>query len=654
MAKRLNNNVIGLVGDSASEWINKINDGSKDHSIAVEKGITFFNGKNDDTGVKWDGVQELEVIIPTLADIVSNPVTLKGILDAPSDVPKSASNGDLYYIGTSGSYFNPAVACEAGDMAVYYNGAWHVIQGENQVSLAGTDLSIGTSKTNVITVEGQTLALSLNVGDIDKAIVLTKNPAGVDIDLDEGATVTVPSTYVALTQASGSKVTIGVEKSINLPTALADGTVNLTNNTVLVPDDFTWSAGTLPEASREAVSVSISHNLSISKANANDGATGDYVTSVDAIGSAVIAEGTQGDGIKYVSGITASTGTTFLTGVHPHTEDDTDAAAFTVYGAVTAAAVDNTFATGFVSATSTDDDAVVSSVTIGGVSGEFVTGLSNASSVITSVVFGDATLSNDRQWFLTGLTEGSKVVTDVNFGTVEVTPQTSAAVVSASVSNHVLSFTTGNFMTSATAALSGTGVTTKEFTRGGIALTGFSSSSDVFTKASVIQADSTISYKKLATAAVSLTQSSTAYHYDKAASSVYSEVFGYVKVSTNAASVSKNTPVLANTTLTGSIAAGNVVTSVSVGTLPSLTIATPATEITGTVGTALTSTPESWYAVAESQVSIDVAGAYSLTSDTSVSGGLTFASAGTYTLADGSVTIPANTFVVDVNVSVSE
>ena len=44
MAKRLtNNDVIGLVGTAASNYIQEIYDGANTHAVAVKNGITFFN-----------------------------------------------------------------------------------------------------------------------------------------------------------------------------------------------------------------------------------------------------------------------------------------------------------------------------------------------------------------------------------------------------------------------------------------------------------------------------------------------------------------------------------------------------------------------------------------------------------------------------------
>ena len=168
-------NPIEFTGTSSVNYIKQIFDGSVTHDIAVSKGITFYNGGKDDANAfTWDGTQKLEVVIPTLGDIVANPVVLKGIINKPGDVPSSALNGDLYYIGTTGKYFTPEVACEAGDMAIYYEGKWNVISGENQIQLVDGTIddsgnhSVVLSETaaKVIDVEGKALNLSVNYADI--------------------------------------------------------------------------------------------------------------------------------------------------------------------------------------------------------------------------------------------------------------------------------------------------------------------------------------------------------------------------------------------------------------------------------------------------------------------------------------------------------
>ena len=645
MAKRLNDNsVLGLVGTASSEWIKEVNDGSKTHAVAVKNGITFFNGKSDSAGVTWDGVQELEVIIPTLADIVSNPVVLKGIANADADLPSNASNGDLYYIGTAGTY--KGEVCEAGDMAICYNNTWHFIQGENQVSLASNALALGKTAQDAITVEGQTLTLAVDYDDVRSNTKVTKS-ATQTLDVVNG-TVTVAPISLGLTQADGTSKTIGSDVTFSLPTALASGAVTITDK-VLLPTDVTggFSAGSFPTISKNAAAININatNNMSISKATETDGTTGDYITSVVAIKSAQLAAGSAGSGTAYVTGLTAASGKTFVSGIHVYDSQKDTAVDLTIPGAVSAEASTNTFAKGWGAEGASGD--VVSSIAVGAVTGEFVTGLSGGgTSVLTGVTFGNAELDTTKNWFVTGLEDSASAVTAVSFGTVEVTPQTSAAVVSASVSDHVLSFTTGNFMTSATAALSGTGVTTKAFTKGGVKLSGFDSASDTFVSGSVNQATTTISYKSLTTGAVTLTQGAASeYAFDKAEEHAYDVSTAYLTISTTDATFTKNTPVLTNTTLTVTIPADTVAVDVTGGTLPSLTIASATGTISGTVGTALTSDSYTIKAVASDAASITIPGAYSLVSV--AEGGVAVAAASTYNLANGTVTVPSG-YVTDV------
>ena len=68
MAKTING-AIGFVSGTtpATNYIKQINAGGATHDIAVQNGIKFFNGV---TEIDWDGQQAVEVVIPTLADIV--------------------------------------------------------------------------------------------------------------------------------------------------------------------------------------------------------------------------------------------------------------------------------------------------------------------------------------------------------------------------------------------------------------------------------------------------------------------------------------------------------------------------------------------------------------------------------------------------------
>ena len=654
MAKTIDG-VIGFVSGTtpATNYIKQINAGNATHDIAVQNGIKFFNGG---TEIDWDGTQPLEVVIPTRGDIVANPVVLKGVINKPGDVPSNdvASNGDLYYIGTTGKYFTPEVACEAGDMAIYYDKKWNVISGENQIQLAGgtTDDSgnhsvvLSETAAKVIEVEGKDLSLSVNYADILGKITADGNGEKT-IALSNGKT-TIPGKYLTLSSTTADSKDITTSVSIELPTALKSGAVTISDK-VLVSKDFTWDAGTLPSIKKNdaAITVNASHHMTI----AASGTTGDFVTGVTAIKGVSLAEGSSlSNDIAYVAGLSAVAGKSFVSGIHAHTAaDGSKDPDFTVPGVVTAASDVNTFVTGVEDSTS----GLVSSITVGAVTGKFVTGLSkNGTSVLTGVTFGNAALdtSGERNWFVTGLADNAEAVTGVTFGKVVVTPQTSSAFVSASVNNHVLSFNTGKFMTSATAALSGTGVTTKAFTKGGVKLTGFSSTSDTLKTGSVSQAETTISYKSLKTGAVTLTQGTTGFHFDKEKSAAYSPIMGYKKVNVTAADVSKAGAVLDNTDITATIPAGAVAVSLNAGTLPSLTIAAPTGTLSGTVGTELTKVSKDWLAVDPDKKMIAGATTWSLVETAVSTEGIEVAKAGKYDVT-GDTVIEANSFIAAVKVS---
>lgn len=646
--------VTGFVDNKATNYIQQINAGNGTYDIAVKSGITFFNGSGDSTnGLKWDGTQPLNVVIPTLGDIVANPVVLKGVIEKPGDVPQTPSNGDLVYIGKTGKYFTPEVACEAGDMAVYYNSAWHVISGENQIQLAGTtddsgNHSVVLSETaaKVINVEGKDLSLSVNYKDILGKITAVGNNAK-SIPLSNGQT-TISGKYLTLSSTTADSKDITTSVSIDLPTALASGAVTISNK-VLVKDNFTFTSGSFPTIKKNAapITVNASHKMTIAASG-----SGDFVTGVDAIKSAKLVNGDSStNDIAYVAALSAVSGKIFVSGIHAHGAADADKTPdFTVPGVVTADASVNTFVTGVEDSTS----GLVSSITVGAVTGDFVTGLEGeGTSVLTGVTFGDAERVTDgtRDWFVTGLEGDVAAVTGVTFGEVVVTPQTSDAFVSASVNNHVLSFNTGKFMTSATASLSGTKVTTKAFTKGGVKLTGFNKTSDTLKTGKVSQAETTISYKSLTTGAVTLSQGTTGFHFDKAESAAYSPIMGYKKVEVVAASTTKSGAVLQNTDITANISADQVVVGLNAGTLPSLTIASPTGTLSGTVGTELTTDPMEWLAVASDKKMIAGATTWSLVeSSDAAAGSIGFAKAGTYNVS-GTTEIDANSFIGDVKVS---
>ena len=639
-------NPIGFTGVSSANYIKQIFDGTTTHDIAVQNGIKFYNGgKDNSVAVTWDGTQELEVVIPTLADIVANPVVLKGVINDPAtDTPKDPQPGYLVYIGKNITF--DGQACEAGDMAVYYNDKWNVISGENQIQLAGTtdnsgNHSVVLSETaaKVINVEGKDLSLSVNYADILGKITADGN-GEKSLSLKNGKT-TIPVKHLTLSSVAGEAKDITTPVSINLPTALASGAVTIGN--VLESSNFTFTSGSFPTISKNAadITVNVSHNMTIAASG-----SGDFVTGIDAIKSARLVNGDSStNDIAYVAALKAVAGKSFVSGIHAHGAADADKTPdFTVPGVVTADASVNTFVTGVEDSTS----GLVSSITVGKVTGEFVTGLSKGgSSVLTDVTFGDAIEDSTRSWFVTGLADNAAAVTDVTFGEVVVTPQTSDAFVSASVNNHVLSFSTGKFMTSATASLSGTNVTTKAFTKGGVKLSGFDKASDTLTTGNVSQAETSISYKSLKTGAVTLSQGATGFHFDKAESATYEPEMGYKKVEVAAATATKSGAVLNDTAITAKIPADTVAVGLNAGTLPSLSIAAPTGKISGTVGTELTTVSKDWLAVDPNKKSIPGAATWSLVE---ASEGIDVAVAGTYDVS-GTTVIEANSFIAAVKVS---
>ena len=665
-------NVLSLIdssvyGSRAELFVSQIAAGEDTHAIAVERGIRFFNGQNDDSGVLWTGATGLEVVIPTLGDIIANPVTLKGIVAASAaENWPDGQNGDMVYIGEACTFASEA--CEAGDMAVWYEGAWHVIQGENQVAILGTaennvvTANLSDGATSVLSVEGKTLSLAVDYEAIDSKIVLTKNTAMSDILLRNGS-VSVAAMSLALSKENDSVLNISKAESITYGSALADGTVNFGDTKVLVSDDINWDAGSLGSIVKNsaAVSASVSHNLAIGKANESDGASGVYVTDITAIQGISFVDGTSVDkSLAFVSGLTADTSNakSFVSGIHAWTVADSDNPAdFTIPGAVTAPSAANTFVTGL----SSEGSDVVTGVTVGTVSvvsgDDFLASLSSeGSDVVTSVSFGSATLDTNASWFFSGLdSNGSDVITSVSFGTVSLYSDNtfaSSAIVAASVSDHVLTFNTGSFMTPVNVSFSGYSVSSKGFETAGVSLTGFSSSTGGFVKGAISQADSVITKGGFTTSAVSLAAGAEiSYYVDKATEHAYVADMSYVKLSYTEASFSKNTPVIENPTITATIAANTFAVDYSGAALPSLSFDAPTGTLSASVATALSTSTYSWAGIdVTKQNAVEIPGAYSLTSDSTATGAITVAAASDYGVT-GEISLAENLFVTDVEIS---
>lgn len=661
MAKKTINGVnVGLVGASTTNYIKQISDGKINHDLALTKGISFFNGSDGDA-ILWDGTQSIEVVIPSVTDIIQDPVRMVGTVGADGNLPSGLTpvKGDLVYMTADCTFQKQA--CEAGDMAIYDGTVWHVIQGENQVSLVGTadgnvvTTALSGTAQNVLTVEGKSLALKIDYNDVNSHLSVSKNDA-VSRPV-ENASVEVSAKHIGLVQASATDVTIGVEKSIDLPNALASGKVTIDN--VLASKDFTFTSGSFPTISKNnEVIVSASHSMKV-VASGN----GSFVTDVDAIKGITFSAGdSNNQDFGFVASLEEKSGASFVNGVHAYTVADAGKDVdFTIWGEVTATT--STFVSGL-SYTDASGGDVVTDVYIGDITlvygGEGVlTGLSkNSSSVVTSVSVGTLGSDSTKTWFFSGLSDGSDVVSDVVFDTYSLDADATggaSAIVSASVSDHVLSFGTSKFQTPVKLSKTAGSISRKGFAKAGVALTGTNIVTDTFTTASLSQTTE-VHYGNFLTDNVTLSQTSTKYFFDKAASTSYSAVMGYVKATPVTATMTKNGAVLSDTAITATIPSNTFAVGLTGGTLPSLTIDAPTGKISGTVDTSLAISKVSWLAVTSEASEISIPGAVSLsTVKADTEGAVSVASEGTYTLSNSaSVTIPSNSFLTGASILVDK
>ena len=327
-----------------------------------------------------------------------------------------------------------------------------------------------------------------------------------------------------------------------------------------------------------------------------------------------------------------------------------------------AAASANTFVSGLSAAGESGD--LVSSITVGAVTvGEgsaLLTGTTSGSNeFVKTVTFGNAVEDTAASWFFSGLgSEGASgdVVTSVSVGATSLIADANSsfkanAMVAASVNDHVLSFSTAAFMTPVALSKAADDIKFKAFTKSGVKLSGFDSTSDSFTKGGISQANTEISFKSILTKAVELTQGAAVKFYlDKDEEHNYTAGVAYKKISTVDAEITKNSPKLENTTITAAIPADTVAVGLNAGSLPSWSAGTATGTLTGSVGTALTTSSYDWLGIdSTKQAAVSIPGSYTLVSDSSVAG-LDVAAASTYSVANGTVTIAAGEFVTDVYV----
>ena len=609
MAENIIKNTPAAVGEN---WISRINAGGQVYDIATHHSITFKDGKGDTTGTTWNGLSDLEIVIPSITDIVQTPIEFTGTVGATGEITwvnghsAPAEAGNLVFITADCTF--EGHACEAGDMAIYDGKNWNIVSGENQVQLAGeTDtnnkltIAVGSVK-DVLTVEGKTLALTLDYAELDKHVDLVKgDKVGVDL-----TSIAVDSTYVKLTKGDDSELTLGADTTLDLATELADGKVTLTNADKLVNhiEWGTFTAGEFPTLNMNSEKTFPVSGGSLTPTSGQT--TGDFVDSVSMTEvSFVVADTNDTNKITTVTGITAVTdkGNQFLTGI---TEvSDVDSANLTIKGSI---------------------------VPTEGVDAAFVKGLAdNLSTVVTSITSGSIDFKSDGSHFVTGLGDTESATGDV-ISSVTVSAKNDTSVLNeAKVENHVLSFGSTNVTSEVSTVCQ-----YKSFTKGAYEYTAPVATNTSFVTGGFTQV------------------SDSHYAFSKGFETTYTHSNESWKLQQPTINVTKGTYTLNREGMVTTVGANTFAVDQTSGTLPSLTASSfTTTAVSGTVGTALTTTSKSIHTLASNVESITLPGVYTLTSaDAAGEDTVLVGAAGK--LAESSVaTVDLSAYVTDVTISTS-
>lgn len=409
-------------GAAVTNWISQINAGGTIYDIATHHGITFREGNGGAT-TTWNGLSDIEVVIPSITDIVQTPIEFAGTVGANGVISWNAGHTDgpkdgyLVFVTVDCTFAD--LACEAGDMAVYANGKWNIVSGENQVKIVSatdnnitddnrTVVAVGAAK-DVLVVEGKALSLTLDYAEIMNHTTVTK---GDVIGVAFGDMI-VDNAYVQLTQDKDNTLTVGTDVNIDVPTKLTDGTVTFNNKSVIKEVNFgTFTQGTLPEFTPNS-----EKKLDIAGGTLTPTSglqTGDFVDSVSlADVTFEIADDSDDNKIKMLTSIVAGQGAEFLNGIKVTGEGET--ASFTVMGYVAPTKGDNT---------------------------TFVEGLVGNLTPVTSITAGDFKLVAGTD-LATGF--GAEAASGDVLSSVEVTANNNTSVLNnATVTDHVLSFGSTN------------------------------------------------------------------------------------------------------------------------------------------------------------------------------------------------------------------
>jgi hypothetical protein len=591
--------------DGKQNWISQINAGGTTYDIATHHSVTFVEG-NGGAKTVWNGLTDLEVVIPSIQDIVQTPIEFAGTVDGDNKITwvnghsEPAEAGNLVFVTVDCTF--EGNACEAGDMAIYDGTKWNIVSGENQVKITGTTnkdiadgnrtvVKVGAAK-DVLEVEGKALALTLDYADIDTHTTVSHG-GPVEVVLGD---MTVGEAYIKLDQAAGEAKTLVSDKTITYGTELTDGKVTFTGAESLV-NGITF--GTLTGGELASGKGNSEKTLPVSGGTlVVETAGSDFVKTVT-FGDVTFADADAADAdnikIKMVTGISAVPGNEFLNGI-TKVEEDNVKGDFTVMGYYAPATSDTTFVEGLVTGNSV------------------LTGIATAGSINT--VEGDT--------FVTGLTGGvSAVVTALSVNAPD-----QDVLSSAKVENNVLVLGTAKAVksvsvtpTTTTFAKTGISYTPATFTSSEFTRSGFTYVSDVkytFGKANETTYDVTTVTKKLSTPKLDVT-------------------FGAYKIDP--------------TNMKATVAPNTFIAEVSGGSFPTLTAGSfTTTSLTGTVGTALTTASVVVREVAAGMDSITLPGTYTLASASKGDEGAIAVGAAGESITVASTVIDLSGYVTDVTI----
>lgn len=570
--KIISNNVNVHEGAAVTNWISQINAGGQIYDIATHHNIKFYDGKGDTTGTTWNGLSDLEIIIPSITDIVQSPIEFAGTVGADGEVTWNAEHTDGpktgYLVFVTADCTFAGQACEAGDMAIYDGAKWNIVSGENQVKIVGatqaditsdnrTVVKVGAAK-DVLVVEGKALSLTLDYADLnDKHLSVTTGDAAAEVVFD---TMTVGSVGIKLNKADDVATTIGEVKDFQRATALKDGKVTLQNATGLASN---LNLGTFDQGTQTTSQKNSALDLVVTGGDltlSSKQASGEFVDSVK-INAVEFADATLGEAgsIHMVTDIVAGKGQSFVNGIHKTKTDEGETADLTIEGYMKA------------------KDGV-----------QFVEKLEGDLSPVTSISDGSIELITTGTDFVTGFGTESSTSGDV-VSSVSVTANNNTSVLNtAKVENHVLSFGSTNVTSDVTTTLG-----YKSLTKGAYKYT-----APVATTTSFV----TSGFEKVA---------DVKYTFGKAEETTYTTSASDWKLNTPALSVTYGTYGFDDAGMKAAVPAQTFVASVTPGNLPTWTgYSFDTVDVTGTVGTELSTEKFEFNALKSNN--INMPGAYTL------------------------------------------